>query len=700
MDQSQYLATKKKAETLHYTQPFTLESTAIVDRLITDVMRVSEKYAQIKKSFEETGQELSRQKQSVQPISFENEKLTKENNQLHMEIIKIKEEYSTKESNWRTSVTTLEENKTDLKFVIELKDTKIRELEKECMNLKEKLNQTLAKIYCPSQNELNKRPKGTPIEPANLVLQSQKFYVSKPLEGQELPSIPKESAQWLEELKKADERTQKYRKDVEDLNKKLKNLEIEKTDYIAKMENRENEIKRLQELYSPEQNKDKMTNKYISSSNEITLNKLNSQIDHLNNVNHKLEDELKKIKLSNQAAQHIVTDPDSLHKTIETLQSKNNALQSSIKQCESRIQSLETEKGNIAEQIKSKKLVAIEELEREIQRANDFQAELEALKKDNDSLKGEVSDAAKFKSAYNSNKNAMKESLRSFKEDKDHNLKRVEEMINENSSLKAELTLQRDLLNSEKGKQLTLTKDLEMAQNTLNRIRNESSQRTEECIELRKKITTLEAQILKISNEKNDLKDEITKINKMKKMLEEKCDSFKQETLKNNVGIVNEHMGRMEALYNGAKQEIDHLKNEIAELENIIDRNKMELKEADSKAQGYFIEMQALQENVRVLENENKILSNDVSSKFEENRKLSTVKFSLEKDVESLKFYKTQVQQMESKTTKQAESNIAAENEKSGLKIKLIEANRANEALKMDNQAHIEKEKRLEDDKT
>jgi len=54
-----------------------------------------------------------------------------ENNELHAEIIKVKEQTEAKEAKWRAAIKALENERSDLRFVVSQKDFKVQELEAE-----------------------------------------------------------------------------------------------------------------------------------------------------------------------------------------------------------------------------------------------------------------------------------------------------------------------------------------------------------------------------------------------------------------------------------------------------------------------------------------------------------------------------------------------------------------------------------------
>ena len=57
--------------------------------------------------------------------------MIKENNQLHYELIKIKEQIEIKETKWRVGVKAYENERADLMFVVKQKEFKIQQIEKD-----------------------------------------------------------------------------------------------------------------------------------------------------------------------------------------------------------------------------------------------------------------------------------------------------------------------------------------------------------------------------------------------------------------------------------------------------------------------------------------------------------------------------------------------------------------------------------------
>lgn len=88
------------------------------------------------------------------PLQKLNEKLTKENNKLHHEIIQTKEERDACDLKWKQALRQLQEECQDLKFLVDSKDLRIKKVDAENVKLKSQMQKTLEKIYLPSQDQI------------------------------------------------------------------------------------------------------------------------------------------------------------------------------------------------------------------------------------------------------------------------------------------------------------------------------------------------------------------------------------------------------------------------------------------------------------------------------------------------------------------------------------------------------------------
>lgn len=124
-----YQAVRKQLDQLHYCLPFNAESTHLVEKLLNDLLQTTEGYQKLKAEIQMVHHDEKLNQQALVPLQKENEKLTKENNKLHMQVIQTKEEREAGELQWRNTLRQLQDECQDLKFLVDSKDQRIRNLE-------------------------------------------------------------------------------------------------------------------------------------------------------------------------------------------------------------------------------------------------------------------------------------------------------------------------------------------------------------------------------------------------------------------------------------------------------------------------------------------------------------------------------------------------------------------------------------------
>ena len=134
--------------------------------------------------------------------------------------------------------------------------------------------------------------------------------------------------QWVEEISRADERSEHFRNEAELQRKRKAELEerlqqIERQVYI-----REEEIKRLHNLYEGGQNLEKMNMKYIQETNEKIVTKLENQVDFLNKENHKLQQQVDILR----GDKTVVDEIGEMRKEIDELSFANQTLRKDLQE--------------------------------------------------------------------------------------------------------------------------------------------------------------------------------------------------------------------------------------------------------------------------------------------------------------------------------------------------------------------------------
>jgi predicted RNase H-like nuclease (RuvC/YqgF family) len=87
-------------------------------------------------------------------LQKDNERLTNENNQLHLDVILAREQSEEVDLKWKAANRQLQNEVRDLRFLVDAKDTKVRTLDKQLAKMRAKFEKTLSKMYLPSQDEV------------------------------------------------------------------------------------------------------------------------------------------------------------------------------------------------------------------------------------------------------------------------------------------------------------------------------------------------------------------------------------------------------------------------------------------------------------------------------------------------------------------------------------------------------------------
>ena len=282
-----FQALKRRLDALHYSQPLDIQSAGLVERLLNDLVRTTEGFQALKKANDQYKALNESEKQLQEPLRRENQRIVQENNQLHMEIIKYKEDAQHIEHKYKLTIQNIESERQDLRFLVDQKDHKIRDQDREIQEVKDKLESVLGKVYMPG----GERAGGRDLPPTamNVIGRPQKIEMTNtfPQESErEIVSskdeYTREQKLWAEELRNADQRAEKYRNDLTQINRESEQLADNLAQTQDQVLQREQEIMRLQALFEGGQNMDKLTINYVNKANQDTVSKLNSHIDFLN----------------------------------------------------------------------------------------------------------------------------------------------------------------------------------------------------------------------------------------------------------------------------------------------------------------------------------------------------------------------------------------------------------------------------------
>ena len=184
--------------------------------------------------------------------------MVRENNDLHTEIMQVKEEIQRSDLKWRQNEKQASSEIADLRFVTQQDKFTINKFEDEILLFKE----TLAKHQITSEGISMTSPlNANPIEPAD----------ARPALGEDL-----EAKVWAEELRKADERNAQLSQEMRQLEAEIIKSQNSERFMNSQIESRDSEISRLSTLYEGGQNMSQIQVNHVTETNKQTPTKLQS----------------------------------------------------------------------------------------------------------------------------------------------------------------------------------------------------------------------------------------------------------------------------------------------------------------------------------------------------------------------------------------------------------------------------------------
>ncbi|CAG9327638.1 unnamed protein product [Blepharisma stoltei] len=316
---------KNRLDALHYCHPLAPQSVALVEALLNDLVKLKDDCQSLKQENEQLSKRSKETEFSKSPLQREVVRLNKEKNDLHIELMKTKEQFNAKEEAWRANTRKLEGEISDMRYLIEHTRDTIANLENDKEQLKNKVDLLLSKTYLSSFEKGIKNANLPPSE-RNVMRRVQGFEIERELGSGEIVSqFQRVNEDWAEELRKADDRAKKYQEELEELYNNKNRLEDELQRYKVLTAHREEEIERLSNTLGVGDYVQKPLESERKMQNE-TVKVLNDRIDYLNGENVRLEAEVENMKTSMSRVNQIIEEKNILAISIEEVRKENTEL--------------------------------------------------------------------------------------------------------------------------------------------------------------------------------------------------------------------------------------------------------------------------------------------------------------------------------------------------------------------------------------
>ena len=284
--QQKFTSLRKRLDQLGYRQPLGVESLPLVEKIFVDLVHTTESLKKTKLQLNKGKNDKVSIDAHIEPYKSDNAKLVKENNDLHHQIIKQREESEVLIRQLKSSLRKFEHENADLRFLNNQYVHKIRSLEKESKQKSDRILQLQEKNFHAVVQTPGGRKKSIPFR-------RQRMEVDCTLPPSDTPlSTPRSQADdpyVADLLKVADDNIAKYRDQTQDLVSQKESLEGKVSMLRKQVDTRDSEIDRMSRLLEGGRPYDVVALEARNQGNERLISHLNIQIDYLQQKNQELQ---------------------------------------------------------------------------------------------------------------------------------------------------------------------------------------------------------------------------------------------------------------------------------------------------------------------------------------------------------------------------------------------------------------------------
>ncbi|XP_010572827.1 PREDICTED: centrosomal protein of 135 kDa [Haliaeetus leucocephalus] len=361
-----FINLRKRLDQLGYRQPLGVESLPLVEKLFSDLVHTTESLRSAKLSAGKTEKECSNYDAILEPYKTENAKLTRENNELHLEILKLKEQSDRHVKDLKASLRRVEHETADLKFLNNQYIHKIKMLEKENRAKTEKIQQLQEKNLQAVVQTPGGRKRSIPFR-------RQRMQIDQPVppSGVSAYPVPQPEDPYIADLLQvADNRIHELQSEVTELQEKLEISERGMKNYSKQVELRDKEIERLVLALDGGRSHEVISLESRSKSNEKLIAHLNLQVEYLQQTNKELENRI----------QDLLDTKQNVTSEVVHLSNKNEELCQELNEIDHLAQQLERHKEIVLETADKEIGEAKKEIERKHSEIQDLEETITRLK--------------------------------------------------------------------------------------------------------------------------------------------------------------------------------------------------------------------------------------------------------------------------------------------------------------------------------
>uniref|UniRef100_A0A8B9RA43 Centrosomal protein 135 n=1 Tax=Astyanax mexicanus TaxID=7994 RepID=A0A8B9RA43_ASTMX len=331
-----FINLRKRLDQLGYRQPLGIESLPLVEKLFSDLVHTTESLRNAKLSAGKKKKESQNLDALLEPYKTENARLVRENNELHLGLLKLREDKDRTTRELKAYIRKLDHETSDLKFLNNQYVHKVRALEKDSKAKSDRIQQLQEKNMQAVVQTPGGKKRPIPFRRQRMQIDD----LLPPSLGPTPPAVAQPDDPYIADLLQvADDRIQELqqkvttvRLDFERAQGGIKHLNIQ-------VEERDKEIERLNRALDGGRPYDVITLEAQNVSNEKLIAHLNLQIEYLQETNRALEQKVEGLQQRKNTVSSEVAD----------LSARNQELCHELTQIDQLAQQLEKDKEKVLE---------------------------------------------------------------------------------------------------------------------------------------------------------------------------------------------------------------------------------------------------------------------------------------------------------------------------------------------------------------
>lgn len=326
--EKKFVNLRKRLDQLGYRQPLGIETLPLVEKLFSDLIHTTESLRNTVLNAGKTEKESRNLDALLEPYKNENARLVRENNELHIGLLKLREEKNLLSSELKAYIRKLDHETSDLKFLNNQYVHKVRALEKDSRAMTARIQLLQDK----NMQAVVQTPGG---KKRSIPFRRQRMQIDElilPASGPTQPVAQPDDPYIADLLQVADDRITELQQDVIKLTFDLERSQGGIKHLNSKVEERDKEIERLHRSLDGGRPHDVISLEAQTISNEKLIPHLNLQIEYLQETNRMLEKkvsgllqrrqdasiEVANLSSKNQVLCQELTDIDHLAKQMES----------------------------------------------------------------------------------------------------------------------------------------------------------------------------------------------------------------------------------------------------------------------------------------------------------------------------------------------------------------------------------------------